>query len=160
MKIRFGRLGDKNNYIDTQKKAFPSIDSKRDSKFFCEKIKRKEIFIMEYEKKYIGHVCFGKYIFNPPFPGSVFIEELAVRKKFRGKGYGTLLIERLVEFCKDKKISSIHLATEDKRGNKAIKYYEKLGFKKVGWLEDIDDNSEYDYPQSFYAIMVKNWRKI
>ena len=35
---------------------------------------------------------------------------------------------------------------------------ENQGFKKVGWLED-DPNSEYDHPQFFYAIRVKDWKK-
>jgi len=133
------------------------MDPNRDAKFFDEKIKNKEIFILKNENQYTGHICFGKHILNPPFVGSVFIEELAVKKKFRKKGFGTALMERLVKFCKDNKIQSIHLGTGEEP-NKAIKYYEKMGFKKVGWLKDIDPNSEYDHLQIFYAVMIKNWK--
>lgn len=159
MKIRNGKPTDKKEYLKTQKKAFPTIDIKRDSKFFDEKIKNKEIFVLEEKGEYAGHICFGNHLLNPPFVGSIFIEELAVKQKFRGKGSGTALMEKLVEFCKSKKIPVIHLGTGDMENNKAIKYYEKQGFKKVGWLEDIDPNSEYDHPQFFYAIMVKDWKK-
>jgi len=159
MRIRNGNPTDKREYLKTQKEAFPTIDTKRDSKFFDEKIKNKEIFVLEEKGECAGHICFGKHLLNPPFAGSIFIEELAVKQKFRGKGFGTALMEKLIEFCKSKKIPAIHLGTGDETGNKAIKYYEKQGFKKVGWLEDIDPNSEYDHPQFFYAIMVKDWKK-
>ncbi|MBU2615662.1 MAG: GNAT family N-acetyltransferase [Nanoarchaeota archaeon] len=156
MEIRLGQTKDKEEYLTTQKEAFPIMDPNRDAKFFDEKIKNKEIFILEESDEYLGHICFGKHILNPPFAGSVFIEEFAVKEKFRSQGFGTALIKELVNFCKKNKISSIHLGTGEEP-NRAIKYYEKMGFKKVGWLKDIDPNSEYSRPQLFYAIMVKDW---
>ncbi len=159
MRIRLGKQTDKKEYLKTQKEAFPSTNCKRESKFFDEKIKKKEIFVLEEKGEYAGHIGFGKQLFNPPFAGSVFIEEFAVKQKFRGKGVGTALMAKLAQFCKSKKIPAIHLGTGDMKHNKAIKFYEKQGFKKVGWLEDIDPNSEYDHPQFFYAVMVKDWKK-
>jgi ribosomal protein S18 acetylase RimI-like enzyme len=155
MKIRDGNNKDKLNYLRVQKEAFPQINRKRDSLFFDEKVRKKEIFILE-NKEYVGHICFSKYKLNPPFINSAFIEELAINLKFRGKGYGKLLIKKLIEYCKENNIVSIHLGTEDKENCKLIKFYEKLGFKKVGKLEDIDPNSEYDHGQVFYAMLVKN----
>jgi ribosomal protein S18 acetylase RimI-like enzyme len=159
MKIRKATRKDKKQYMKTQKEAFPTIDSKRDSKFFDEKIKKKEIFILEVDKEYAGHICFGWHKYNPPFAGSIFIEEFAIKKKFRGRGLGIKLMEQIVKFCKKKKIAEIILGTGDFRGNKAIKFYEKQGFKKVGWLKDLPGKSEYDYNEYFYAIKVKDWKK-
>lgn len=159
MKIRKGKSTDKRDYLKTQKEAFPTVNIKRDSKFFDEKIKKKEIFVLKEKNEYAGHICFGKYLVNPPFAGSVFIEELAVKQKFRGKGFGIALIENLVKFCKNKEILVIYLGTSDKKDKKVIKFYEKQGFKKVGWLKDIVPNPEYNYPQLFYAINIKNWKK-
>jgi ribosomal protein S18 acetylase RimI-like enzyme len=158
MNIRNGKASDEKNYLAVQKEAFPNIDSKRDSKLFSEKINQKSIFIAEEKKEYIGHICFGKHILNPPFINSVFIEELVIKKEYRGNGYGTKLIEKLVNYCKNKKIVSIHLGTGNTNG-KAKRYYKKQGFKKVGFLKDIDPNSEYDCPQEFYAVLVKDWKK-
>ena len=31
--------------------------------------------------------------------------------------------------------------------------------KLKGYFEDIDPNSEYDYNQLFYAVLVKDWKK-
>ena len=67
------------------------------------------------------------------------------------------MIDRLIEYCKKKKIREIILGTGDFAGNKAIKWYKKMGFKKVGkhWgLENSD--SEYDYGQIFYAMKIGN----
>lgn len=155
MVIRVGKAKDKKSYLEVQKEAFPNLNSGRDSKFFDEKVREKEIFILEEKGKYVGHICFGKHILNPPFTNSVFIEEFAIKQKFRGQNFGVELMEKLVKFCKEKKIPVICLGTEN---NKMIKYYKKQGFKKVGWLKDIDPNSEYDHPQFFYAIMVKDWK--
>ncbi len=159
MRIRFGKLVDKKEYLKLQKEAFPEVHTKWDSEFFVEKIKKKEIFVLEEKGVYAGHICFGKHLFNPPFAGSVFVEEFAVKQEFRGKGFGTALMEKLVNYCKQNKIAAIHLGTGDTKNNKAIPYYEKQGFKKVGWLEDIDPNSGYDHSQFFYAVMVKDWKR-
>jgi ribosomal protein S18 acetylase RimI-like enzyme len=159
MNVRTGKPTDKKEYLKTQMEAFPNIDSNRDSKFFEEKVKNNEIFVLEEKGNYVGHICFGTHKFNPPFAESVFIEEFAVKQKFRGNGFGTCLMEKLVAYCKKNKIQAIHLGTGDTDDNKTIKYYEKQGFKKVGWLEDIDPHSEYTHPQFFYAILVKDWTK-
>ena len=52
----------------------------------------------------IGTLCFGNYVLTPPFQGSVFIEELAVMGEHRNKGFGTMLVQQLVNYCKENKI--------------------------------------------------------
>jgi len=98
MKVRFGNKEDKKEFLRTQKEAFPNLDVKQQTKYFDEKIKNKEIFIAEENKEYLGHHCFGKHLLNPPFVGGVFGEELAVRKKFRGVGIGTKLVDELIKY--------------------------------------------------------------
>ena len=57
MDIRLGKKSDKREFLKTQKEAFPNLDFKRQSKYFDEKVKKKEIFIAEENKKYLGHHC-------------------------------------------------------------------------------------------------------
>ncbi|NOQ56219.1 MAG: GNAT family N-acetyltransferase [Nanohaloarchaea archaeon] len=158
LKIRLGKQSDKKDYILTQKEAFPFFDSIRDKKVFDIKLQRNEIFIAESEGIYTGHLIFSDYRILPPFTGSVFIESIAVKKTFQGKGIGTALIEHLMTYCKKKKIPIIHLGTSDKEDNKAIAFYKRQGFRKVGFLEDINPESEYDCNQLFYAIEVNRWK--
>ncbi len=155
MKVRFGNKEDKKEFLRTQKEAFPNLDVKQQTKYFDEKIKNKEIFIAEENKEYLGHHCFGKHLLNPPFVGGVFGEELAVRKKFRGVGIGTKLVDELIKYCKKNKIKMFYLGTGDFKGNKAISYYKKLGFEKVGYINDINPDSKYDYGQIIMAKVVK-----
>jgi ribosomal protein S18 acetylase RimI-like enzyme len=155
MFIRNATPNDKRDYLETQKAAFPTIDSARDARFFDEKVEKNEILIVE-DAGYAGHLCFGLHELNPPFIHSVFVEELAVREPYRGRGFGTALLDRLVAYCKERGIRSIHLATSVGNDRRAS-YYERLGFEKVGWLEDIDPESEYDHGQVIYAMMVKDW---
>jgi ribosomal protein S18 acetylase RimI-like enzyme len=155
MLIRNGARNDKAGYLEVQQEAFPTINSERDARFFDEKVSREEILVVEADT-YAGHLCFGTHEFNPPFINSVFIEELAVREPYRGRGFATALLDRLVRHCKERGIRSIHLGT-GVGNDRAASYYERLGFEKVGWLEDIDPDSEYDHGQVIYAIMVARW---
>ena len=157
MKIRFGKKSDKKEYLITQKEAFPNTNLKRESKFFSLKVKNKEIFILENNRKYVGHLCFGKHLISPPFASSIFLEEFAVKKKFRGKGYGTMLLKHVIAFCKKQKIEIIYLSTNNYKENKNFKYYRKLGFKKLGYLDNIAPDKEYKYGQVFFGLLVKNW---
>ncbi len=159
MRIRFGKPTDKKNYLKTQKEAFSTINLRRDSKFFDLKVKNKEIFVVEERGEYVGHSCFKKCLIEPPFAVSVFGQELAIKNKFRGKGYGTALREKLVDFCRKRRIPIIYIGTGDFKGNKAIKFNEKHGFKKVGFLKEISPNPEYKHGQLFYALLVKGWKK-
>ncbi|MBW6451437.1 MAG: hypothetical protein K0B02_01790 [DPANN group archaeon] len=48
----------------------------------------------------------------------------------------------------------IHVGTGDYDGNKAIEFYKKRGFKKVGYLEDINPKSKYSYGQLLFGFLV------
>jgi ribosomal protein S18 acetylase RimI-like enzyme len=155
MKIRKATKKDKRNYLKIQKEAFPNICSERDSKFFIKKINQKEIFVLEEKGEYAGHLAFGIHLISPPLAKSVFIEELAISKKFRGKGFGKLLIKELEKFCIKKNIEVIYASSGDYKGNKSLSFYKKLGFKKIGKMEEIKPSSEYGYGQIFLGKVLK-----
>ena len=154
MKIQQAKKQDKKEFIATQKEAFPNLDSRKQAVYFDSKIKNKEIFIV-YEDGYAGHLCFGKHLLNPPFAKSVFIEEMAIKKKYQGKGFGSLLIKFLFNYCKKNKIMMVYVSTGYYGDNKAIKFYKKLGFEIIGSLKDIDPNSEYEHGQIFLGKVLK-----
>ena len=56
------------------------------------------------------------------------IEDVAVNKKYRGKGVGKKLVERLILIGKQKNCDKIVLSSSEKNS----KFYEKIGFKKKG----------------------------
>tara|TARA_Y100000310_G_scaffold91480_2_gene88859 strand:+ start:12830 stop:13297 length:468 start_codon:yes stop_codon:yes gene_type:complete len=155
MKIKEAQKSDKNEFIKTQKEAFPNLDLKKQKNYFDLKIKNNEILIYRENGEYVGHLAFGHYLLNPPFAKSIFLEEIAIKKKFRGKGIATLLIKYISNYCKKKNIPMIYLGTGDYKKNKSIKLYKRLGFKKLGKLDDINPKSEYKYGQIFYGKVLK-----
>ena len=54
------------------------------------------------------------------------IEDVAVNEKYRGKGVGKKLVERLILIGKQKNCDKIVLSSSEENS----KFYEKIGFKK------------------------------
>jgi len=145
---------DKTDYIKLQKASFPQTNLNRESKFFDIKINNSEIFVIEDNKKYLGHIAFSINKVEPPFGNSVFIQELTINKISRGEGLGTKLILALIKYCKKLKVPVIYLGTGDYKENKTHNFYKRLGFKKIGRLDEIFPDSEYDYGQIFYGKVI------
>ncbi|WP_058486303.1 ribosomal protein S18-alanine N-acetyltransferase [Defluviitalea phaphyphila] len=59
------------------------------------------------------------------------ITNIAVHPKFRGKGFGELLVNSLIKECKKRKLTSITLEVR-KSNTIAINLYTKFGFKNKG----------------------------
>lgn len=56
---------------------------------------------------------------------------ILINERYRGQGFGTLLMERLIKFAKEEhKIELLHLEVYD--GNPAIGLYKKTGFIEYG----------------------------
>jgi len=155
MKIRRAKKSDKKEFLKVQKEAFPNLDSRKQAKYFIGKLENKEIFVAIGKKDYLGHICFGEYNLNPPFTGGIFVEEFAVAKKSRGNSIGLVLLKFLIGYCKKNNFSVLYLGTGDYKGNKAIPYYKKLGFKKIGKLEEINPKSEYKYGMIFLGKIIR-----
>ena len=71
------------------------------------------------------------------------LERLAVRKKYRGRGFGQQLLDFLLNFCQQKGFSQVYLhAQEGKEG-----FYVKNGFSAV--------NDRFNFSGYAYTEMVK-----
>lgn len=70
-----------------------------------------------YEYKYIRNIC-----------KLAHIEDICVLEKYRKNGYGKILINHLINECKNENCYKITLYCEDKLEN----FYEKCGFEKKG----------------------------
>ncbi len=116
-----------------QLETFPEEDRNRHKKYFDERVLNKEIFVLENSRKYIGHLTFRKSI-SPPFPNSIHIDEFAINPEYRGNNYGTEMINRVIKEARKFKFSKIFLETWNNPKNKALKFYDKFGFKKIGFF--------------------------
>lgn len=66
---------------------------------------------------------------------TIYLYGLAVKTSESGKGLGSKLLQGVLEFISKEKISNIQL-TVSPDNIRAIKLYEKFGFKKIDFLED------------------------
>ncbi|OQY10144.1 MAG: hypothetical protein B6I28_01590 [Fusobacteriia bacterium 4572_132] len=65
----------------------------------------------------------------------IYIFSFALKLKYCGKGFGTKLMELLLEYLKKENIENIYL-TVDPENKIAVGLYEKFGFKKDRFLKD------------------------
>jgi len=64
----------------------------------------------------------------------IFIESLQIIKKYREKGVGTLLMEKLLNIAKENKIKNMGMLVS-KRKKFPMVWFKMMGFKETGWIE-------------------------
>ncbi len=89
-------------------------------------------FILEVEDEYAGFVTVHDRKHAPVFAKDTSgeISELFVKKKFRRNGYADQLIDRGVEWCRNRELQAVELSV-DTGNEKARELYEKKGFTEV-----------------------------
>jgi ribosomal protein S18 acetylase RimI-like enzyme len=93
-------------------------------------------FIAERNGEPAGFVILTYISYGSPGTGFGYIEELFIRKRFRGLGIGKLLVKRVASWCEGEGCNIIFLTTP-KTNLGAIRFYRHLGFRKNGqiWLQ-------------------------
>lgn len=89
----------------------------------------REIFVMKNDKEIIGFA-----VIQPQGTFKGYIQTIAVSEAYRGKGYGT----RLLQFCQDRIFAyspNIFICVSS-FNKKAVQLYTKFGFELVGELDD------------------------
>lgn len=81
-------------------------------------------------------------LINPYYKGdALFIISVQVRPEFRRKGVGRALVRRVVEKARENGLTRVRFLTDGRR-NFPQEWYERLGFRKSGYIEyaaDIND---------------------
>lgn len=69
-----------------------------------------------------------------------FIGDVVVGKSYRGKGIGEMLMNGLINMAKELKLKHISLTSNPNNPKRAaaIRLYKRLGFKKIGTLNNSD----------------------
>jgi len=109
------KLGTTDNFV---KKEFYNLMKNKKAEFFI------------YDKK--GFVCFKPYFSGY---GNCEIYWLTVSKKYQGKGIGTLLLNFIKRYAKNKKFRAIYLYTSPIHKD-AMKFYKKNNYKKINEFPD------------------------
>ena len=123
MKIRRATLKDKGQIIKLVKK-FYSRSSPKTVKAWEKAYEKmiKLLFVAEINKKIVGFIAYSTK------QNSIYIEDLYVSKKCRGKGVATSLIKFIDNIRK--KLKKGYITGNVRRKDKpAIRFYKKTGFK-------------------------------
>lgn len=72
--------------------------------------------------------CVGQIALKSDWNGYAFVEDICVAGSARGKGIGTALIEKAVEWAKSRDLKGLALETQD-NNLLACRFYAKCGFK-------------------------------
>ena len=83
-----------------------------------------KILFLEEDNNFIG---FLTYEVKKKLTTSLWIDELIIKEEYRSHGYGTILIDKIKEICKNENIDRIELNCWS-FNEKAMKFYNKLNF--------------------------------
>tara|TARA_Y100000310_G_C20099079_1_gene541850 strand:+ start:60 stop:506 length:447 start_codon:yes stop_codon:yes gene_type:complete len=139
MEIRKAIRKDLNEFIKLRSEYIESINKQNRTKEKPDKKKiRKEfenflknnkiILFVILDNQIMGYIAGN--IFENPWRKGGYIDDLYVYKKFRKKGMASKLIKEFLNQLKKRKINTCQLGVS-KINKKAIKLYEKIGFKIV-----------------------------
>lgn len=78
------------------------------------------------------------------FENNIFWIGICILKNYQSKGYGSIILNKLITIAKEKKINILSL-TVDKNNHNAIKLYEKHGFQ-------ISSNSHKSFLMKYNTI--------
>lgn len=87
------------------------------------------LMVFKEGEKIIG-VCELTFVTSLTFQGStrLLIEGVRIAKAYRNQGYGSIMIQEVLEIAKSKECTLIELTTNKSR-KKAQSFYKKLGFE-------------------------------
>jgi len=95
------------------------------------KNKNSKFYIIEYGSKIVGYmkVNFDKAQTEEGYENSLEVQRIYILEEYKGKKLGKRLINKAIELGKKHKVDYLWLGVWEHNYN-AIKFYEKMGFKK------------------------------
>lgn len=90
-----------------------------------------DIYVAGIQKKVVGFIIFYDYAWDRG--RRAYIEDIGVLKEYRGQGIAGSLIKKAEHVLKKKGVSKMILDVNLE--SKALKLYEKIGYKKSGYIQ-------------------------
>jgi len=86
--------------------------------------------LIKENSKVIGSIAFRYRLNINSFSIECFIYGVAIKEKYRGKGYGNKIMNESIKWCQGKNINRIFLKVEADN-HSAINLYKKFGFRVI-----------------------------
>lgn len=122
---------------------FDNFSNNFDEKFYLNYIEQEKILLAKEKDKTVGYILF-EYIIN-----EAEIYKMAVSKKYRKLGIGSLIMEKFLNFMSEKAVDKIFLEVRESNFA-AINLYRKFGFVNVRTIIDY-----YRDPKENGVMMIK-----
>ena len=85
-----------------------------------------EILIAEYEGNFAGQALFFNNFSTFLGKPGIYLEDLVVRPKYRGKGIGKALLQKIIDLAKERNYGRVEWSVLD-WNEPAIKFYKNIG---------------------------------
>jgi L-amino acid N-acyltransferase YncA len=110
--------------------------------------------VYEEDSQILGYAYFSKWKVRTAYR---FCAESTVylRNGFEGRGLGTLLYTKLIDIAKKKQMHAL-LGGITIPNDKSIKLHEKLGFRKVGQLEQVGFKHNQWLDVGYWELLLTN----
>lgn len=118
-------------HVQWRPDLFLSVGEVINKEYFKKKIQEKMIYVSKLNDEILGYIIFNiqeKDIVGIRYRKILSIEAICVDGNNRGKGIGTLLLNHIKNIGKENACTDLYL-TVNEENEKAIKLYEKFGFK-------------------------------
>jgi ribosomal-protein-alanine N-acetyltransferase len=129
------KLRDLEELLEIEKFSFPKSPYDKKTFLMWYNVAKEGFFVARIDKKIVG------YIIGYKNGKTGVLVSIATHPEFRGKGIGTKLWERLVQFFNESGVKKVKLQVR-KSNFVAQKFYENLGFKKAGIKKGYYENGE------------------
>jgi ribosomal protein S18 acetylase RimI-like enzyme len=96
-----------------------------------DELKYMDIYVAGIQKKVVGFIIFYDYPWDRGRRG--YIEDIGVLKEYRGHGIAGGLFKKAEQVMKKKGVSKVLLDVNLE--SKALRLYEKIGYKKSGYVQ-------------------------
>lgn len=93
-------------------------------------------FVIVSDKEIIGYVTFF-FAYYTWYGKSLYMDDLYVRKEYRGKGFGSLLTNRVIEYAKEHQCKKLRWQVSS-WNTQAIRFYKQLG----ATIDDVENNCD------------------
>ena len=113
------------------------------------------IYVMAYDKKIIGYGTLSPYRKGRQAMRTIAEVSFFLDESHQGKGYGSLLLQRMLDSCPRLGIKTL-LAILLDTNKKSVRFLKKFGFKKWGHFPDVIEFEDKTCGQLIYGLKIQD----